>query len=130
MSVARFPLAGAVAAIAMLHGAAAPAFTGADGTVPPLLQRTSLYIQSRAGIVGLGFGFSPWWGPYDSYAPPAYAYPPPIYSVPPPRVSRAKTEVPAGPCRNFESTMILDGQQRIARGMACLQSDGTWRIVH
>jgi hypothetical protein len=94
-----------------------------DGGVNPL------YRQSRGGMVGLGFGFSPWWGPYDSYAPPAYAYPPPVYSVPPPPPSRTPARSPLGACQEFESTVIVDGQPRIARGLACPEADGSWRIV-
>lgn len=114
MGGARVPLLGAAAAVFMLCGA-----TGAD---------------ARSGIVGFGFGFSPWWGPYDAFAPPAYAYPPPIYSVPPPppppaSLSRAMPNSALGGCRELESTVIVDGQPRLARGLACPQSDGTWRIV-
>ncbi|MEE8393078.1 MAG: RT0821/Lpp0805 family surface protein [Rhodospirillales bacterium] len=32
-------------------------------------------------------------------------------------------------CRQFETTVNIDGQQEKAIGRACRQSDGTWRIV-
>jgi hypothetical protein len=89
-----------------------------------------LYRVSRGSIVGLGFGYGPWWGPYDANAPPAYAYPPPVHSVPPPPPRRGAAESQLGECREFESTVIVDGQQRLARGLACPQPDGSWRIVH
>ncbi|HEX4112213.1 MAG TPA: hypothetical protein VH020_06725 [Stellaceae bacterium] len=88
-----------------------------------------LYRQCHGGMVGLGFGFSPWWGPYDSYAPPAYSYPPPVYSVPPPPPPRAPARSQLGACQEFESTVIVDGQSRIAKGLACPEADGSWRIV-
>ena len=109
MHGARVPLVGAVAALAIVCGGYAA--------------------QARVGMLGLGFG--PWWGPYDAYAPPAYAYPPPIYSVPPPPPTSASrtTSDPLGSCRELESTVIVDGQTRVARGLACPQPDGSWRIV-
>lgn len=105
---ARVPLLGAVATLAVVFGGGAAA--------------------ARSGMMGLGFG--PWWGPYDAYAPPAYAYPPPIYSVPPPPATASReTSESLGGCRELESTMIVDGQTRVARGLACPQPDGSWRIV-
>ena len=32
-------------------------------------------------------------------------------------------------CRDFESTVIIDGQEEQATGRACRQEDGTWKIV-
>jgi len=32
-------------------------------------------------------------------------------------------------CRDFESTVIIDGQEEEATGRACRQEDGTWKIV-
>jgi hypothetical protein len=124
--VARVPIVGMLAsAVILVHAAAASAWTRTDDGPPASGQSASLYRESRAGMVGLGFGFGPWWGPYDAYAPPAVAFPPPLYSVPPPRVT---TRSPLG-CQQFESTVIVDGQPRIARGLACPQPDGSWRIV-
>jgi hypothetical protein len=126
---ARFPIAGAFASVVILLNAAASAWTPTEGG-STVSQGIGLYQESRAGMVGLGFGFGPWWGPYDSYAPPAYAYPPPVYSVPPPPPSRVPaSQSRLGACQQFDSTVIVDGQQRIARGLACPQPDGSWRIV-
>jgi hypothetical protein len=124
------PIAGALASVVILASATAFALTrpdgelSTDGSVAGLL-----YHQCRSGMIGLGFGFGPWWGPYDSYAPPAYAYPPPIYSVPPPPPPGAPVQSRLGGCREFESTVIVDGQSRIAKGLACPEADGSWRIV-
>ncbi len=110
MHGARVPLLGAVAAVAMVCG--------------------SVGAYARNGMIGLDFG--PWWGPYDAYAPPAYAYPPPTYAVPPPPPTAAASQAmpePLGGCRELESAVIVDGQTRMARGLACPQPDGSWRIV-
>lgn len=32
-------------------------------------------------------------------------------------------------CRDFESTVIIDGREEQATGRACRQEDGTWKIV-
>ena len=33
-------------------------------------------------------------------------------------------------CRDFESTITIDGRMEKSRGLACKQDDGTWRIAH
>jgi surface antigen len=33
-------------------------------------------------------------------------------------------------CRDFESTMTLEGKTEVAHGRACRQSDGSWKIVN
>ena len=33
-------------------------------------------------------------------------------------------------CREYQSNVIVGGQQRSSYGTACLQADGTWRIVN
>jgi hypothetical protein len=122
-----------LASILVVASGGADAWTGAGGGAPPHRAANPLYIPSR-GVIGFGFGFGPWWGPYDSYAPPAYAYPPPVYSVPPPPpITGTAPPSAAGPasgeCRQFESTVIVDGQPRVTRGFACQQPDGTWRMM-
>jgi hypothetical protein len=126
LRLVRFPAVGAALWIVIWGAAAA-----APRTDEPVASTPGelLYRVSHGSIVGLGFGYGPWWGPYDAYAPPAYAYPPPVYSVPPPPRGGA-TDSQLGECREFESTVIVDGQQRLARGLACPQPDGSWRIVH
>jgi hypothetical protein len=124
-----FPVAVALASVVILASAAAFALTRTEAEPSPHGVVDPLYQQSRSGMVGLGFGFAPWWGPYDYYAPPAYAYPPPVYSVPPPPPPRTRAQSQLGACREFESTVIVDGQTRIAKGLACPEADGSWRIV-
>jgi surface antigen len=34
------------------------------------------------------------------------------------------------PCRDYETTVTIDGRTETAVGRACRQSDGTWRIVN
>jgi surface antigen len=38
-------------------------------------------------------------------------------------------EVNSLDCRDYSHTIYIDGRPRIARGTACRQPDGTWRIV-
>lgn len=131
MRFARFPIEGAFAVVLIaVLVVPALAWTSLDGGASDVSvsgRPGALYQQSRGGMVGLGFGFGPWWGPSDSAAPPAYAYPAPDYSVPP--LPRASQQSELGACHEFESTVIVDGQPRIARGLACQQADGSWRIV-
>ena len=34
----------------------------------------------------------------------------------------------AGPCREFQQDIVIDGQKQKAHGRVCQQSDGSWRI--
>ncbi|MBT3237590.1 MAG: glycine zipper 2TM domain-containing protein [Rhodospirillaceae bacterium] len=34
-----------------------------------------------------------------------------------------------GECRDFESTVTIDGEEEMAIGRACRQSDGSWKII-
>lgn len=34
-----------------------------------------------------------------------------------------------GPCRDFQQTIVIDGQRVPAHGTVCQQADGTWRVV-
>lgn len=80
--------------------------------------------------------------------PPAYYYPPPpprvVYVTPPPPpvyynappVAYQAQTLPGGPlagsqpqCREYQSTAVVNGQQVASYGTACLQADGSWRIV-
>lgn len=75
--------------------------------------------------------------PYgDGYAydyPPAYAYPP-DYDGAEEAYSAYEEPAPArgydeSYCREFQSTIIVNGRPAPAYGIACLQPDGSWRIV-
>jgi hypothetical protein len=127
----------------LMRAAALGALGLALGTVmapPPALARSSVHI-------GLGFGFpiypppppviyAPppyYYGPPPPpvvYGPPPYAYappppPPPVYAAPP-----ADYAPPPGQqCREYQTTTIIGGKPEPTVGTACLQADGTWRIV-
>ncbi len=76
------------------------------------------------------------------YAPPPagyYAYQQPVYRgttayVPPP--APPVVAAPLAPaynadsCRDFNQKIVIDGVERNAYGKACLQPDGSWRIVN
>ncbi len=36
----------------------------------------------------------------------------------------------SGPCREFQTHIIIDGKSEPAHGTACRQPDGTWRVVN
>ncbi len=60
------------------------------------------------------------------YAPaPAYAAPVPAYAPAPPQQPSYST----ANCREYSSTIMIDGQEQRSYGTACLQADGSWRIV-
>jgi surface antigen len=41
----------------------------------------------------------------------------------------ARTGTNGEDCRDFESSVIIDGKEQKASGRACRQADGTWKIV-
>jgi hypothetical protein len=93
------------------------------------------------GFVGFSFGVP--------FGPPAYYYPPPVYypapayaypayrypyAYPPPAAYPPPTfySSPAAAgqtCREYQTTTDIGGRRQPAYGTACLQPDGTWRIV-
>jgi len=66
-------------------------------------------------------------------SPPASYSPPPAGSAPPPPVAAAPP-APASTagqqCRQYQSTSMINGTPQQTTGTACLQADGTWRIVN
>lgn len=40
-----------------------------------------------------------------------------------------KPDDPRGNCRDFESSVVIDGEEQQTTGRACKQPDGTWKIV-
>jgi hypothetical protein len=81
------------------------------------------------------FGFNTWVPPYyPYYYPPYYYYPPPVYAPVPSYGTVQPMPAPASPaaqtCREFQSTVQVDGQWQPSYGTACLQPDGTWRIAN
>jgi hypothetical protein len=74
-----------------------------------------------------------------------YHYPPVYYPPPPPRVvyvpapPPVMSAVPTSPiyrapngeyCREYQSTVTIDGQPQPSYGTACQQPDGSWRVVN
>jgi len=82
---------------------------------------------------GIGVPLAP---AYVAPPPPVYYPPPPAYYVPPPPAPVYVPTAPApvyaptpGQCREYQSTTIIDGRPQQVYGTACLQPDGSWRIV-
>jgi hypothetical protein len=136
-----------LSALALTLGAAAMTPTAADARG---------FVRVGVGI-GLPFYapyyYAPYYAPY--YTAPAYYAPPPVYYPPPaapaayappppppppaayadPRASTAPTPLSpqasnARQCRQYSTTTVIDGSPQEAVGTACLQPDGTWRIVN
>jgi hypothetical protein len=64
------------------------------------------------------------------YPPPVYYYPAPVYYYPPPVYTSQSTPAPQQQaCHEYQTSAIIDGRSQPAYGRACLQPDGTWRIV-
>jgi hypothetical protein len=61
--------------------------------------------------------------PYPYY--PAYYAPYPSVAAPPPQ---QQPDVAQQNCHEFETTVMIDGQQQQARGTTCLQPDGSWKV--
>jgi hypothetical protein len=83
------------------------------------------------GFVSFGFGVplvaAP---PPYYYPPPAYYYPPPTpYGAYPPPASVEAPPVQPQSCREYRASATIDGRPQQTYGTACLQPDGTWRIV-
>jgi len=87
-------------------------------------------------VFSLGFVFAP---PLYDPPPPVYYYPP-VYYAPPPAVYVQPAPIAAQPaspsyqrngqiCREYRTTVVIGGVQRPSYGTACLQPDGSWRIV-
>ena len=100
----------------------------------------------RDSDVFLSFGFSsaPYYydpypyGPVYAY-PPAYAYPPDYGYEPPYSYDEGPMNYQDGRyygsdngpyCREFQTTVVIDGRPQSAHGTACQQPDGTWAVVH
>jgi surface antigen len=74
---------------------------------------------------------APYYPPYYYYPPPAVVYAPPpgvVYAVPPPPQMNLGRQVSPG-CREYTAPANVGGQVVQTYGTACLQPDGTWRIV-
>ena len=60
---------------------------------------------------------------------PASAPKGPVLSPPGGRVAQTPPTA-EGPCREFQTTIVIDGKSEPAHGTACQQADGTWRVVN
>jgi hypothetical protein len=94
----------------------------------------------RTGLAGsIGFGYSS--GHHDAYGlflslplyfgprhQPAYVAPAP---VPASSTQRAVRQAPSGclQTREYQTQIVIDGRAAPAYGTACLQADGSWKIV-
>ena len=107
-----------------------------------------VFLGLNVGVPAYGYGYGPpaYYPAPAYYPPPAYYYPPPAYYGPPPVAAApgqlppvalppVASAAPAAPgagqenCREFQSTTVIGGQTQAVVGTACLQADGTWRIV-
>lgn len=54
-----------------------------------------------------------------------------IWDTPPRRPGNAiAAAAQPGPCREFQTEIIIDGRKQPAHGTACRQPDGTWKVVN
>lgn len=102
------------------------------------------------GVLGLTLGVAsalaappppPVYYPPPGYHPPphGYGYAPPVRYAPPPYPRGGYLDaVPTSPvftgpggatCREFQSTALIGGRQEPIFGTACLQADGSWKVV-
>jgi hypothetical protein len=90
--------------------------------------------EARGGAsVGFSFGVPLGPTPYY-YAPPPPAYygpPPPVVYAPSPAYAPAPQifAAPEQHCREYQSQSFVGGLPSTIYGTACLQPDGTWRII-
>ena len=125
-------VAGIVAAFALVAVVGDPAYAGGR------------HRHHDGGFVSFGFNF-PAYG-YDDYDPypyaPAYAYPPayepygpyddePMYYDDRSYQYSSPYESDEGSyCREFQTTVVIDGRPERAFGTACMQPDGSWAVVN
>lgn len=71
------------------------------------------------------------------YAPPVYYPPPPqvVYVPAPPPLAATPTSpayrtADGRYCREYQATVTVNGVPQPTYGTACLQPDGTWRVVN
>ena len=82
--------------------------------------------RSHSGVsLSLNFG-SPYYHSY--YRPVRYVSYAPAY-VPPPVYYSNNDYNDSGYCREFTNNVYVGGRMRQSYGTACLQPDGSWRVV-
>ena len=70
------------------------------------------------------YAYAPAYAPYYPYYYPPPAYAPAAAVVPPPIASGTA----GANCREFATTVVIDGRRERAVGTACRQADGSWRV--
>lgn len=82
--------------------------------------------RRHGGISGLFvFDFSPPSRQVIVAPPSVYGPPPPVFLQPPPVYVQPRQAY----CREYTSTVLVNGRPVESFGTACLQPDGSWRIV-
>ena len=77
----------------------------------------------------------PVFAPPPFYSPPVYYTPPPQYYYPPPAVAAPPAPAQGGSdystedCRQYESTITIDGQAQRLVGTVCKGPDGNWHTA-
>ncbi len=71
---------------------------------------------------------------YRYYGYPSYGYDEPAYP-PPPAAAAPVQQAPAPSqpepyCREYTREIVIDGVPQTAYGTACMQADGSWRLVN
>jgi hypothetical protein len=96
------------------------------------------------GSVSFSVGFPIFAAPPVVYGPPLIYGPPVAYApgsyYPEPAGAPSATVTPANPqsgsaagmqpCREYQTTTTIDGTPQQSHGTACLQPDGTWRLMN
>ena len=73
---------------------------------------------------------------YRHYGYPSYGYDEPAYSPPPAATAPAQqapapaSREPQAYCREYTREIVIDGETQTAYGTACMQADGSWRLVN
>ena len=72
--------------------------------------------------------------PYRQYGYPTYEYDGPAHS-PPAAAATPVQRVPAPSqpepyCREYTREIVIDGETQTAYGTACMQADGSWRLIN
>ncbi|MGE5537515.1 MAG: hypothetical protein ACM30I_02785 [Gemmatimonas sp.] len=140
--------------VAILRWCGGLAFIAAAAALAPSPAAADSFAFSYGSGHYRPYHHHPYWGPrYHSslvvvspppvyYAPPPPVYyvpPPPVYYAPPPVVSPMVDATPASApyrtsdgryCREYTTTTVVAGVPRSSYGTACLQPDGSWRIVN
>jgi len=81
-------------------------------------------------FVSVGVGLPLFGPPPVVYAPPPVYYaPPPVVYAPAPAPAAYAPAPAAQNCREYQTTIQVNGQPQQSYGTACQQPDGTWRIV-